>query len=429
MLRSIFVFSLSLVIFGQASAQSAFITVKDTRFFIGDHPYSFLGVNMWYAGILGSSQDGKQRLVRELDFLQKQGVTNIRVLGMAEGVGVINGNYRVTPAFLPAKYSINERLLGAFDFFLAEMGKRNMKAVIYLSNNWEWSGGFMQYLNWFGKLSDTDMRNKMEWERMRDVIAQFYLCDSCRSFYFNAVTHFIRRKNAITGISYTSDPSIMAWEIANEPRPMRPSAIEAYKSFIHEAASLIKTIDKHHLVTTGSEGPIGSETAATFATVHADPLIDYATVHVWPKNWQWFSDTSISKSMDAVKANTLAYLRENDSITQTLHKPLVLEEFGMPRDGELLTSTSSYTHRLAYFHFMGQEIFGKARRFKTIQGANFWAMGGEVIPNPEQSKWHPGDPLMGDPPFEPQGLNAVFESDTDIWNWVKQMNAKLVSIK
>lgn len=405
-------------------SQSNFVSVKNKQFFIGNSPYSFFGVNMWYAGLLATHKDGKQRLIRELDFLKHQGVTNIRVLARAEGMGIINGRYRVEPALQPGKYSINNNLLHAFDFLLAELGKRNMKAVIYLSNNWEWSGGFLQYLNWSGQLSDTDMRSNMEWEKMRNVISEFYSCGGCKEMYFDAVAHFINRKNSITGIPYFSDASIMAWEIANEPRPMRPAAIPFFTQFIHDAAGLIKSIDKNHLVTTGSEGVIGSENAATFISVHADSLIDYATMHIWPKNWQWFSDTSIQTAMPEIKAKTYAYLAQHDSIMQKLNKPIVLEEFGMPRDGEKISVTSTYKHRTDYFHFIAETIFLKPA-FKSICGINFWAMGGEVLPKPLQPYWQPGDPLMGDPPFEPQGLNAVFDTDTHIWKLVKSINEKL----
>ena len=33
---------------------------------------------------------------------------------------------------------------------LAELGQRDMKAVIYLNNFWDWSGGMPAYLNWVG---------------------------------------------------------------------------------------------------------------------------------------------------------------------------------------------------------------------------------------------------------------------------------------
>ena len=36
------------------------------------------------------------------------------------------------------------------DYLLFEMKKRDMNAVLYLNNSWEWSGGYGQYLEWAG---------------------------------------------------------------------------------------------------------------------------------------------------------------------------------------------------------------------------------------------------------------------------------------
>jgi mannan endo-1,4-beta-mannosidase len=42
--------------------------------------------------------------------------------------------------------------------------------------------------------------------------------------------------------------------------------------------------------------------------------------------------------------------------------------------------------------------------------ANFWAWGGEARPRHQQ--WLVGDPYLGDPAQEQQGLNSVFSCDS-----------------
>jgi mannan endo-1,4-beta-mannosidase len=44
----------------------------------------------------------------------------------------------------------DDNLFEGLDFLLSEMAKRDMKAVVVLSNYWTWSGGFAQYLKWAG---------------------------------------------------------------------------------------------------------------------------------------------------------------------------------------------------------------------------------------------------------------------------------------
>ena len=169
-------------------AQSLFVHHKGNQFSLGNKPYYYIGANYWYGGYLGLGKNKKQgveRLQKELDFLKANGVTNLRVLAGAEGSGAINGIQRVKPALQPQQGIFDEKELDGLDVLLFEMGKRNMKAVVYLSNNWEWSGGFLQYLNWNNKLPDSILRRKLSWNEMRDYVSKFYTCKSCIEDYKN----------------------------------------------------------------------------------------------------------------------------------------------------------------------------------------------------------------------------------------------------
>jgi mannan endo-1,4-beta-mannosidase len=89
-------------------AKSPFVTVKNHQFFIGEKPYYFIGTNYWYGSYLGLEKDKKrgiERLRKELDFLKANGVNNLRIIGGAEGSGLINGVDRIGPSLLPYKPS------------------------------------------------------------------------------------------------------------------------------------------------------------------------------------------------------------------------------------------------------------------------------------------------------------------------------------
>src|ERR1044072_6326127 len=102
---------------------------------------------MWNAAYLGADAEygNRPRLIRELDRLSALGVTNIRILGSSELSPLKNS---ITPAFRTQSSDYNDTLLRGLDFALAEMGKRGLRAVIYLTNFWEWSGGMGTYLLW-----------------------------------------------------------------------------------------------------------------------------------------------------------------------------------------------------------------------------------------------------------------------------------------
>ncbi len=400
-----------------------FVSVRDGQFFQNNKPYYFVGANYWYGSYLGNEtnpQKGIERLKRELDFLKQKNVTNLRVLVAVEGTGKINGANRVTPPYQPEAGIFNDEILKGLDIFLAEASKRNMKAVLFLSNNWEWSGGFLQYLRWNDKIEENTFRKAMNWDELRDETRKFYRCDNCIAQYRNQVQRIVTRTNTITGIPYKNDPTIMTWEIANEPRPMRPNVIPEFKKFIAETASFIKSLDENHLVTSGSEGEMGSETMDLFKEVHSDSNIDYLTIHIWPKNWGWLNINDLEGTFSKAEENTLSYINNHIEVANQLRKPLVLEEFGFPRDHHSFDINSSTKLRDQYYQ-SAFEIFKKQRNSNgPFAGIVFWAYGGEAKPIPGQVYWKEGDDYMGDPPMEEQGLNAVFNTDKSTWKLIKK---------
>ena len=222
----------------------------------------------------------------------------------------------------------------------------------------------------------------------------------------------LARRNTLTGKAYVNDPAIMAWEIINEPRPMQAAAVPAFEAWMRQTAALIKSLDKNHLLTTGSEGDIASDNnMAVYERLHADPHIDYLTIHIWPKNWGWFRDTATARGLPPVIAKATAYVEKHAAVAQRLGKPLVVEEFGLPRDGQVFTPASSTALRDAYY----AALFGLMQQQPVIAGYNFWAFSGAGRPRPGRVFWQAGDAYLGDPGGEEQGLNSVFDTDNSTW--------------
>ena len=181
-------------------------------------------------------------------------------------------------------------------------------------------------------------------------------------------------------------------------------------------------MDKNHLLTTGSEGDIASSNdMSTYQQIHADKNIDYLTIHIWPKNWGWFKDTSIVAGYDNTTANATDYINRHLQIAKTLNKPLVIEEFGLPRDMQSFSISSTTNYRDKFYDF----IFGAMMSHPEIAGANFWAFGGIARPITGQVFWKDGDEFMGDPGGEEQGLNSVFDSDNSTWAIIRKYTSML----
>lgn len=418
-MRNILLLFLLIPSFFTARSQQSFVSVKGHQFYLENQPYYYAGTNYWYGSLLALLPDKKrgiERLQQELDFLKARGITNLRILAGVEGAGFINGVQRVQPAFQTAPGIFNEPVLAGLDAVLYEMSKRSMKAVLFISNNWEWSGGFLQYLHWEGLIPDSVFRRKLTWDELRDYTSKFYTCTGCKSNYKKQLTQIVNRTNSITGKKYTTDPTIMAWEIANEPRPMRAAANAHYLQWIHETTSAIKQLDPNHLVTLGHEGTMATDgDKALYQQVHALPAVDYLTIHIWPKNWGWIHDDDLDKSIGNIIAKTNRYIDDHLETATQLDKPLVIEEFGLPRDGLSFSPGSSTVNRDLYY----KAITGAWKKSKAAGGAiagfNCWAFTGIARPIKGQIFWKEGDDLMGDPPMEEQGLNSVFDTDSSTW--------------
>lgn len=396
----------------------SFVKRQGNHFTVNNKPYYYIGANYWYGGYLALLKDKKKgldRLRKELDFLRSKGVTNLRVLAGSEGSGQVNGAQRVAPALQPLQGKFNEAALRALDVLLSEMGKRDMKAIVFLSNNWEWSGGFLQYLRWNNEVDEATFRKKMSWDELRDVTARFYSCDNCKTAYLKQVNHLVSRVNTITKVAYKNDPAVMAWELANEPRPMRPAAADAYRNWITETAAFIKSKDVNHLITLGHEGEMGTESMDLYRAIHADQNIDYLTIHIWPKNWGWLKPETLAQDMPSVETKALDYINKHVVVARELNKPLVVEEFGVPRDGHSFDVTATTALRDHYFNTLFSFWQQQRAAQDVLAGVNFWAFSGTARPIKGQEFWKAGDDYQGDPPMEEQGLNGVFDCDTSTW--------------
>lgn len=400
---------------------SHFITVNNHQLMLGNKPYRFAGTNYWYGAYLGAQDTG--RLRAELDLLARQGISNLRVLAVSE---VSRLSRAVRPAMLQADGEPDETLLRGLDTFLAEAGQRNMKVVLYFTNFWQWSGGMTQYTRWYQNAESIDPDTSGRWNDYMEASAGFYRCAPCQQRYRQVIEGLINRTNSQTGVLYKNDPTIMSWQLANEPRPGGDTAsvehTERFIRWVHESAAYIKSLDPNHLVSTGNEGLKGSqENADTYLRAHQSPHIDYATVHLWIKNWGWFDSQNAETSYPSARARALDYLQQHAAFARTLNKPLVLEEFGAERDQGLLAPDSGTHYRDRYF----DDVFAYIAQEPVYAGSNFWAFAGTGRAGKNPERWAPGDDFLGDPPQEPQGLNGVFDTDNSTLDIIAQHARKL----
>lgn len=390
-----------------AAGESDFVTVRDGRFYIGDSAYRFVGTNFWYGPILASEGRGgdRRRLLRELDLLQENGINNLRILVGGDGDEGLASH--IGPVLQTAPGVYNDTLLAGLDYLMSELERRNMKAVLYLNNAWEWSGGYSAYLQWAGK-GKAPIPSVDGWPAYMDYVRQFVNCDSAKQLSYDHVRNIVSRVNSVTGKPYAESPAIMAWQVANEPRAFADDSLQkrAFADWVRTTARIIKEIDPNHLVSTGSEGKHGCEQdIELWEEIHNYPEIDYGIVHLWPYNWSWVGKETLLSGVDSACIKAVEYIRPHSEMMKRAGKPLVLEEFGYPRDSMSFTPGTPTEGRDKFYEY----VFSLVENGDLIDGSNFWGWGGYA--EPAHVVWEPGDDYVCDPAQEEQGLNSVFAKD------------------
>jgi mannan endo-1,4-beta-mannosidase len=405
-----------------------FIEVENGHFIRHGKSYYYIGTNFWYGAILASEGEGgdRIRLCRELDSLKAIGIDNLRILVGSDGRRGVPAKVEPTLQIAPGVY--NDTIFAGLDFLLAEMSKRDMLAVLYLNNSWEWSGGYGQYLEWAG-YGRAPIPAVDGYAAYMEFVSQFVCSDSAKTLYAHYVKDVITRTNQYTKVRYIDDPTIMSWQIGNEPRAFSKSNKQDFANWISETASLIKSLDPNHLVSTGSEGKQGCEMDLDlFEQIHADINVDYMNIHIWPYNWGWVPKDRLQENLENAKQNSKAYIDEHLEIARKYRKPLVLEEFGYPRDNFRFDKSSSTVARNAYYEYIFSQVVEQAKTLSSFAGCNFWGWGGLASLSEKNEYWQPGDDYTGDPAQEQQGLNSVFASDSSTLNIIKEATLILYSL-
>ncbi len=284
-----------------------FITVKGTQFFDGDKPYKYVGTNCYY---LRYTKDKSvvDYVMREAS---RMGFKVIRVGSNGEAV-----DEKEASAGDPLRYlrigpdKFNEKAYKGLDYVIDSARRNNMRVILHFSDNWEYYGGLKVYAKWAG---------------LEDKNAVF-TNELCRKYFKQTIDALVKRKNTYSKIDYKDDPTIFAYDLSNEPRDENDPTGKELNGWIAEMSAYVKSLDKKHLVTTGSEGFFLKEDGthyggADFITEHQIPTIDFCTYHVYP---------SYEHNNYSLKTTKWMIDRWVKTAHETIGKPVVMEEYGIP---------------------------------------------------------------------------------------------------
>ena len=393
------------------------LQVRGPRFYKGDRPFYVNGINYW-SGMPNAREGnsaGWDQVRRDLDALQAMGINMVRIIGATEGPDTEPD--RIVPSLQPEPGKYEPASVNGLLRLCGELKTRGVHAIVMMNNFWQWSGGFCQYLAWAGKgpVPYPPPHPGGSWDTFQKTAGTFYSNGKAVEM-FNNLLKFV--------VPQLSSNPIVIWELANEPRGMKN---KDFAGWIEDTAKLIRSMAPGQLVTTGSEGQTGSPLYAGTDTVrdHQSPFIDFITFHLWAENWNWLQEKNIEGSYPRALDLAKKYVNDHAARAAKLQKPLLLEEFGFPRDQHGWGPDSTVTMRDKYF----EEIYALVNSLKAttpMAGIMPWAWAGDArAPRPGEM-WKPGDPFIGDPPHEKQGWYSIYDKDSTV-ALIKGWSAKLVA--
>ncbi|RME04358.1 MAG: glycoside hydrolase [Planctomycetota bacterium] len=272
---------------------SPFVQVKNGHFLLKGKKFFFSGANNYYLhyasyaaidDVLKSAVKMRLKVLRCFAFLD----------------GVKKNGLVIQPRLGTYRPEGLERL----DYTIMQAKKLGLKLILVLTNNWPDFGGIPQYEKW-------GISKQHFWQNPRH--------------FQNYISFILHHKNIYTGTRYKDDPTIMAWELCNEPRwPADPSG-RTITSWTKKVATFLRSIDPNHLIALGDEGFLQIQSSdwtysgkmgVDWEAVLALKAIDFGTLHLWPNDWK----KSLSWSIQ--------WLKDHLDIGRRLGKPVVLEEYG-----------------------------------------------------------------------------------------------------
>ncbi|KAF9482636.1 CEL4b mannanase [Pholiota conissans] len=302
---------------------TGFVKASGTAFSLNGSKFTVVGENSYWVGLMGYSTTDMNKAFADI---ASAGSTVVRTWGFNE-VTSPNGIYYQSWSGSTPTVNTGASGLANFDNVIAAAkanGIRLIVALQVLTNNWSDYGGMDVYVKQILNSPNHDL---------------FYTDATVKAAFKNYIRAFVGR--------YLNEPTIMAWELANEPRCKGSTGTSTgtcttttVTAWIKEISAYIKSIDTNHLVAVGDEGFYNQPSAPTYPYQGSEGVdfdanlaisaIDFGTFHSYPTSWgqsgnesawgtQWIADHATSQK----KAN----------------KPVIIEEFGVTSNQATIYTT------------------------------------------------------------------------------------------
>jgi mannan endo-1,4-beta-mannosidase len=260
-----------------AIPQQPFVKIKDLGFSINDRPFQFIGANALNFG-----------------FYDQYGLSMVEGIQSARQAGL--KVLRISLAWNNEPWG--KSTFEAYDQVLDLAAKNGLYVIANLTEGCCYSGTEKRE-DYFARSHYANFTDQTEQKNFKDFIQSMLL-----------------RKNSINGRIYRDDPTIMAWDIINEPGVELFTPAEL-NTWLVNTTAYIKSIDPNHLVTLGlnTSSDIYSTPGDHYSALNV-PDLDFYSFHY---NLNYFQD--VPSHLDPIRYRV--------EMLRSMGKPVVMEEFGI----------------------------------------------------------------------------------------------------
>eukprot|EP00210_Caulerpa_lentillifera_P007021 g6715.t1 len=309
--------------------QEFVVLADDGLLRLQNRPYFLNGFNSYYMHSRSAwIPQGRAQVDRVFEFAKELGMNALRTWAFADG--------DIWNALHPLPGIIDEDMFReGLDYVVYKARIHGIRLILTLTNYNPDFGGMAQYLEWKNSTN----------------ITEFYTDLVVKEMYKDYVHTVMHRINSYDKVMYKDNPTILGWELVNEPRDPGVLGSDSIQSWIEEMSSFIKLLDAKHLVLVGLDGYYGPSTPhllssnpknlfysavnAKIPIIQNDAVcqgtdflrnnepegIDISVTHLYPDSWLSCDEACSLKW-------TRKWIRDHAELAKKLKKPLLIGEFG-----------------------------------------------------------------------------------------------------
>ncbi|PVF97740.1 glycoside hydrolase [Serendipita vermifera] len=281
---------------------TGFVKTSGQKFTLNGSTFNCVGSNAYWLAQLSSTS----AIASAFSEIAQAGTTCVRTWGFNDVTSASGTYYQLWTNGTPTINTGSDGL-GKFDIVVAQAKAAGIRLIVPLTNNWGDYGGMDLYIS--------------QMLGSGQAHSNFYTNTNIKNAFKNYVNTFVSR--------YVNEPTIMAWELANEPR-CNGCNVSILSSWASEMSAYIKSIDSNHLVALGDEGFFNQPSSSSYPYQGGEGVdftanlqistLDFGTFHLYPIPW------GVSSGYQAWGSQ---WITDHATVQKSAGKPVIIEEYGV----------------------------------------------------------------------------------------------------